>query len=576
MANIITMDANYPNNPQGTENLSEADNRMREDRQAFAERLAWEHKAIGDINALQGQHRQGSAVTYTQTSAPTTKPDGITALDVNDYGRLWYNTTAGVETLYIYKSTGWSIYAPNTKGTTQVFYQALAPTTDVNGVTLSTQHAGALWIRSTDKVLFFWSGTVWSDIAPTPSYTDEKAPQIFCSQTTYASKVIEEVTTNKLTVHAGYTFTFADGYFLNTTKEKNYSYTMLYSITPEAYFGGSSGVLGVSINYGLWASYDNTKVDTTDTAVSATSTTIVLANSAAAVDDYYNNGQIYIVSGTGAGQTKTINNYTGASRTCDVSAWTTPPDSTSVYYVMAGLSFIAYDVKTPGVTYLLGVSTNAAPKSGGNMGWDKPAAAAQGLQDGWFWYQVEENKTYRYVSGGATWVAGFYCFIGTMVTDGSKNITTVQSMVPNNYLVFCSNLLFIVTSKEAGQYYITNHNGGANTYSITGHPHIDCRIKPLYYFFTRNSTAGTLTVTGASLGSRTFPISTVYNSISAFDGTALKSADYDEVANALGNVDGGQIIGRVPANTSTVILTVAVTSGSPSTTAYIGYLLMPT
>ena len=42
-------------------------------------------------------------------------------------------------------------------------------------------------------------------------------------------------------------------------------------------------------------------------------------------NDYYNGMTIQIISGTGAGQTRTITDYDGSNRRATVSAWTTTP-----------------------------------------------------------------------------------------------------------------------------------------------------------------------------------------------------------------------------------------------------------
>ena len=69
-----------------------------------------------------------------------------------------------------------------------------------------------------------------------------------------------------------------------------------------------------------------------------TSTTIVLASSASTTDDIYNGMTVYISSGTGSGQIKVITDYTGSTKTATVSAWTTTPDTTSVYEVMPAVA----------------------------------------------------------------------------------------------------------------------------------------------------------------------------------------------------------------------------------------------
>lgn len=52
-------------------------------------------------------------------------------------------------------------------------------------------------------------------------------------------------------------------------------------------------------------------------------------------DDYYNGMKVFIYSGAGAGQVRKITDFVGATRVATVdSAWTTNPDTTSVFAVM--------------------------------------------------------------------------------------------------------------------------------------------------------------------------------------------------------------------------------------------------
>lgn len=70
----------------------------------------------------------------------------------------------------------------------------------------------------------------------------------------------------------------------------------------------------------------------TGTASAGGSSTITLASGSDGRDDYYVGAEITIVSGTGAGQTRRISDYVGSTLVATVgSAWTTTPDSTSVY-----------------------------------------------------------------------------------------------------------------------------------------------------------------------------------------------------------------------------------------------------
>jgi hypothetical protein len=64
--------------------------------------------------------------------------------------------------------------------------------------------------------------------------------------------------------------------------------------------------------------------------------TITLANSATAIDDFYNGMHLETTAGTGSGQVRTIIHYVGATRVATVDLpWTTVPDNTSAYAVNA-------------------------------------------------------------------------------------------------------------------------------------------------------------------------------------------------------------------------------------------------
>lgn len=77
----------------------------------------------------------------------------------------------------------------------------------------------------------------------------------------------------------------------------------------------------------------------TGTATSATSTTLV--NSAKTwTTNQWTNSQVRIVSGTGAGQIRTISSNTATTLT--VPTWTTTPDSTSVYSIEGNDDFIYF------------------------------------------------------------------------------------------------------------------------------------------------------------------------------------------------------------------------------------------
>jgi hypothetical protein len=70
-----------------------------------------------------------------------------------------------------------------------------------------------------------------------------------------------------------------------------------------------------------------------NTAQAGAGTTITLDASASAVDDFYNNQQIFIVAGTGAGQGRIISDYVGSTKVATVSTWATNPSSDSVFVI---------------------------------------------------------------------------------------------------------------------------------------------------------------------------------------------------------------------------------------------------
>ena len=73
-------------------------------------------------------------------------------------------------------------------------------------------------------------------------------------------------------------------------------------------------------------------------AQNGSATTITLASGASANDDEYNTMSVWITSGTGANQLRTITDYNGTTKVATVATWTTNPDTTSVYEVMPSVS----------------------------------------------------------------------------------------------------------------------------------------------------------------------------------------------------------------------------------------------
>lgn len=70
------------------------------------------------------------------------------------------------------------------------------------------------------------------------------------------------------------------------------------------------------------------------TAQAGAATTVTLDASASATDDLYNGQYLFLVGGTGAGQSRVIVDYVGSTKVATVDrAWATNPDSTSVFVI---------------------------------------------------------------------------------------------------------------------------------------------------------------------------------------------------------------------------------------------------
>jgi hypothetical protein len=71
----------------------------------------------------------------------------------------------------------------------------------------------------------------------------------------------------------------------------------------------------------------------TGTAASGNSSGIVLASGASSANGYYTGSAVYISSGTGIGQLRTITGYRGSNKFAKVASWSINPDGTSHYIV---------------------------------------------------------------------------------------------------------------------------------------------------------------------------------------------------------------------------------------------------
>jgi hypothetical protein len=88
----VTWNTAFELTPSDTDNPGEGDDRLREGKSETRKRADQEHEWLGTASTGETVHKAGSARAYYQTSAPTLRPDGITALGANDDGRIWVDS----------------------------------------------------------------------------------------------------------------------------------------------------------------------------------------------------------------------------------------------------------------------------------------------------------------------------------------------------------------------------------------------------------------------------------------------------------------------------------------------------
>lgn len=104
---MATWNTAFQNSPGPNADASEGDDRIRELKSAIYERLVKEMvmNTSSGLAAEDGWMRSGSGKIYYGGTAPTTRPDGVTALSSADYGRLWVDSDD--MTIKVYTSSGW-------------------------------------------------------------------------------------------------------------------------------------------------------------------------------------------------------------------------------------------------------------------------------------------------------------------------------------------------------------------------------------------------------------------------------------------------------------------------------------
>lgn len=126
----------------------------------------------------------------------------------------------------------------------------------------------------------------------------------------------------------------------------------------------------------------------TGTATGATSTTLV--NSAKTwTTNQWSNSQVKIVSGTGAGQIRTIASNTGTTLTVSA-AWTVTPDATSIYHIEGNDDFLYFMGSNAVTLYRYSITANTWTTL--TPGAARAAAPGAGMSGHWVFGVTEDTR----------------------------------------------------------------------------------------------------------------------------------------------------------------------------------------
>lgn len=131
-------------------------------------------------------------------------------------------------------------------------------------------------------------------------------------------------------------------------------------------------------------------------AQGGTSSTIILNSLASSVDGTYVGQQVFIRSGAGQDQVKTVTGYTGSSKVAVIEGtWYSNPDDTSVYCMQAHIVNTPSDIADATVAKVISEPSDISDKSLGAMLWHLFAR---------FYHKVTQTATDQiaYKSDGAT------------------------------------------------------------------------------------------------------------------------------------------------------------------------------
>jgi len=103
--NVVWNNA-FEDEPSGGDSPSYGDDEIRTLKEAVRERFEKEHKMnlTSGVASADGTHKAGTVKVYYSADEPTVQPDGITALNVNDNGRIWVRSTDLRLSFYVHPS----------------------------------------------------------------------------------------------------------------------------------------------------------------------------------------------------------------------------------------------------------------------------------------------------------------------------------------------------------------------------------------------------------------------------------------------------------------------------------------
>lgn len=167
---MSTWNGAYEGVPDGADSPSTLDNVIRDLKDSTQKRMANEHDTyVADSTAgaevKDWVHKEGSAMGYYESAAPTTQPNGE-ALATRDAGRLWVNSDAP-HTLYIWTGSAFEESKP---------FQGIAIFNDTKNATAAGTFTGDIWTKRTLNTEVFndiTGASIASDVITLPSGTYE-------------------------------------------------------------------------------------------------------------------------------------------------------------------------------------------------------------------------------------------------------------------------------------------------------------------------------------------------------------------------------------------------------------------